>query len=933
MTRSVRKAAARARFRGFVLLALSTGAAAAAGEVPAPPSQAGSPSAQPTVADLVARADREIKAGRIFDAIGTLESAVKLAPERTDVRLHLAALEKQRGMWLRSAEQYRAVLAANPSNAEGKIAYAELLLAEYQFRAAADEFRGALELRLEAIPRDRALVGLGNAQFGMGRYDEASDTYRLLLSRKPDEPTALAFLNIARRKIGDLDGAIEGWRRFLVKQPDIVRAQVLLAEAETLRASIVRQKDLVAAHPQDVAFQLQLASLLQQQPDLAGAASAYRAALALRPNDPAGRMKLAAVLRDAGDYPAAAKEFQALLADDSLGDLACANLAYCARRAGDAALEVSAWRRALELNPRDAYAYRLYLIALGRAGRVAEEAALVTKAIKERPADPLPRIEYALLARAGGAEEESLRALLDALVIEPNDAYARSELRSALALQPARARKLLDEVSAASGKEPDPTIGALRRAAVLRAVGRDTEAEGVLAAAAAGGPGDARLLVALAVSHRDVGAPPADVAAELGRARDIAPDYFQARFYLASTLLAMSRFDETAAEAQAAVRLVPNSAEALAILGAAWRGAGGEENLSRARGALRRALELDPMDTGGATRFLLAKVAWQLGYADEANAALKGDLPVEPDEMYRLAWESVRDNYFDRTFNGQEWARWRDRFAGKLETESDALGAIALMLASLDNRDTRLRSADQTANLFFTPRATTIQRDPLGKNTVTSKTVATSTVEGNVGYVAISNMADPKLVGEVSKAMGEMKEKDAVILDLRGNPGGGERDVEDVTAMLVKPGTPTGKVITADGSTTSESHGQKAPIIPDKPVVVLIDRNTGSSAEALAGALKESHRAVIVGEPTYGKAGIQFPRLLPDGTTLLVAVAENANLAGVPYTGVGIQPDVPVDSAMPSQDPSGDAAMNKAKEILGKERSRRRPAPQPAPAP
>ncbi|HZE89494.1 MAG TPA: tetratricopeptide repeat protein, partial [Verrucomicrobiae bacterium] len=381
MTRFGRKPAAWRRFLGFGLLAL---APVAAGGLLAAPGEAAAP---PSVADLVARADREIKAGRIFEAIDTLENAVKLAPERTDVRLHLAALEKQRGMWLRSAEQYKAVLAASPSNAEAKIAYAELLLAEYQFRAAADEFRGALELHLEAAPRDRALVGLGNAQFGMGLYDEASDTYRLLLSRKPDEPTALAFLNIARRKAGDLDGAIEGWRRFLVKQPDIVRAQVLLAEAETLRASIVRQKELVAAHPEDVAFQLQLGSLLQQQPDLAGAVQAYRAALALRPDDPATRMRLAAVLRDAGRFPEAAKELQVLLADAALGDLASANLAYCARRAGDAPLEVSAWRRALEINPRDAYAYRLYLIALGHAGKAGEEAALVTKAIKARPAD------------------------------------------------------------------------------------------------------------------------------------------------------------------------------------------------------------------------------------------------------------------------------------------------------------------------------------------------------------------------------------------------------------------------------------------------------------------------------------------------------------------------------------------------------------------
>lgn len=887
----------------------------------------------PAIADLIARADREARAGRIFDAIATLESAVQAAPARADVRLHLAALEKQRGMWLRSAEQFKAVLAADSGNAEARLGYGELLLAEYQFRAAVDEFRTALEKKLEPTQRDRALVDLGSGQYGMGRYADAIGTYRLLLARKPDEPTALAFVNIALRKSGDLDGAIEGWRRFLQKQPNMVRAQIHLDETERLRTAIVRQKQAVAASPGDAAARMRLGNLLRQQPDLTAAAQAFREALAARPEDPSIHLSLGEVLRDAGRYGEAAGEFRAVAGDASVGSVASHNLAYCARRSGDAALEVSAWRMALDINPRDAYAYRRYLIALVHAGEAREEAALLARAIKERPGDPLPRIQYALLARADGTGEESIRALLDALSLEPNDPYAHSELRTAFVLKPSEGMKILAQLDAASAQAADPAVTAIRKAAVLSALGRDAEAEPLLATVVAKRPTDPRAAVAIALSRRTNGAPVAQVVAELQKARDLDPDYLYARIDLAMTLLAISRFEEAAVEARAAARLAPQNPQALSILGAALRGVGGEENLELAFKALRRAADLDPMDDGGATRFLLAKVAWQLGREDEAAAALKGELPVEPEEMYRLAWESVRDNYFDRTFNNQDWNRWRDRFDGKIETESDALGAIALMLASLDNRDTRLRSFDQTATLFFTERGTSIQHDAVGRTTTSSKTVATSTMDGNVGYVAVSNMADPKLVSEVGKAMGEMKEKEAVILDLRGNPGGGERDVEEITSMLVSPGTPTGSVVTPSGASQAASHGSDPPILPEKPVVVLVDRNTGSSAEALAGALKESKRAVIVGEPTYGKAGIQFPRLLPDGTTLLVAVAESADLAGRPYTGVGIQPDVRVDAAMPATDQAKDAALKKAKELLAKERSRRRIAPEPAPRP
>jgi len=887
----------------------------------------------PTVAGLAAKADREVKEGRIFDAINTLEAAVQADPSRTDLRLHLAALEKQRGMWLRSAEQYKAVLAANPANVDAVLGYGELLLSEYQFRAAAQQFNAALGMKLEPMERDHALVGLGNAQYAVGDYKEAINTYRLLLARKPDEPTALAFMNIALRKSGDLDGAIEGWRRFLQKQPDIARAKVHLAEAEQTRAAIVRQKAAAEADPNSAAEQIKLGELLRTQPDLEGAVLAFKAALASRPDDLSIRMSLGAVLRDMGRLREAIEQYTAATHDEALGPLASHNLAYCAHKLGDSRMEVTAWRAALGMNPRDAYAYRSYLAALSRTGEAAEEGRLLTRAIQENPTDPLPRIEYALLARAGGAGDESTFALLDALAIEPNDPYAQSELRAALALKPDDGARILAKIEAAGAKTGDNAAAAIRKASVLGALGREKEAEPLLAKAVADHPGDARIAVALALSRRALGRPLGAVESELLRARDLDPGYFYAHFGLTMSYLAESRFQEAAVEAEQARRISPSNTLALSALGAALRGIGGEDNLPKARNVLRRAADLDPMDSSGATRFLLAKVAWQLGREGEATAALKGDLPVEPEEMYRSAWESVRDNYFDRTFNGQDWMSWKNRFAGQLETESDALSAIALMLASLDNRDTRLRSADQTATLFFTERSAGIQRDSIGRNVSTSRTVETSTLEGNVGYLAVSNMADPKLVPEVRKAMGDMKEKDAVILDLRGNPGGAEKDVEQITSMLVKPGTPTGSIVGPSGTARTEIHGDEAPVIPDKPVVVLVDRNTGSSAEALAGALKESKRAVIVGEPTYGKAGIQFPRLLPDGTTLLVAVAESANLTGEPYSGTGIQPDVRVDRAMPASSEAEDAAIAKAKEILGKNRTRRRLAPAPAPQP
>src|SRR5262249_61536564 len=96
--------------------------------------------------------------------------------------------------------------------------------------------------------------------------------------------------------------------------------------------------------------------------------------------------------------------------------------------------------------------------------------------------------------------------------------------------------------------------------------------------------------------------------------------------------------------------------------------------------------------------------------------------------------------------------------------------------------------------------------------------------------------------------------------------------------------TPTGTAADPNRIPRSKAEAPtpegKRILPPDKPVVVLVDRNTASSAENLAGSLKEARRAVLVGEKTYGKSGIQIPRLLPGGAIVLVVGAEHADVQG-----------------------------------------------------
>ncbi|MBK9142386.1 MAG: caspase family protein [Candidatus Melainabacteria bacterium] len=69
---------------------------------------------------------------------------------------------------------------------------------------------------------------------------------------------------------------------------------------------------------------------------------------------------------------------------------------------------------------------------------------------------------------------------------------------------------------------------------------------------------------------------------------------------------------------------------------------------------------------------------------------------VKPKELYRLVWQTVRDNYYDRSFNGQDWSTWQHKFDSRLSTETEANAAIKEMLASLGEPFTRHITREET---------------------------------------------------------------------------------------------------------------------------------------------------------------------------------------------------------------------------------------------
>ncbi len=151
----------------------------------------------------------------------------------------------------------------------------------------------------------------------------------------------------------------------------------------------------------------------------------------------------------------------------------------------------------------------------------------------------------------------------------------------------------------------------------------------------------------------------------------------------------------------------------------------------------------------------------------------------------------------------------------------------------------------------------------------------------------------------------------AVILDLRGNGGGYVDQAVTLASQFLTPHGSEQDVVIRRGrmdlagqpgsaQTVVRDQIQAGGLAPSIPLVVLVDGGTASAAEIVTAALRDYHRATIVGEPTFGKGSVQLDYTLPDGADLHLTVEKWYGPAGESIDGKGITPQVRV--GLPSPD-------------------------------
>jgi carboxyl-terminal processing protease len=160
-----------------------------------------------------------------------------------------------------------------------------------------------------------------------------------------------------------------------------------------------------------------------------------------------------------------------------------------------------------------------------------------------------------------------------------------------------------------------------------------------------------------------------------------------------------------------------------------------------------------------------------------------------------------------------------------------------------------------------------------------------------LGYVHILSFR-ANTVDSVEQRTSRLVKRGAkgVVLDLRDNPGGLLQQAIGTVSLFVKRGV----VCVTDGihhGRTVYSVTGKAPLA-DVPLIVLVDEQSASAAEVVAGALGDDGRALVVGRQTYGKASVQSLRELSNGAALKLTTAVFRTPSGVNLMGKGLRPDV-----------------------------------------
>jgi len=359
---------------------------------------------------------------------------------------------------------------------------------------------------------------------------------------------------------------------------------------------------------------------------------------------------------------------------------------------------------------------------------------------------------------------------------------------------------------------------------------------------------------------------------------------------------------------------------------------------------------------------------------------------VAPEVLFNKSWKIIKNSYYDKTMNDQNWNRWEKHYKNKIKTDEDAAVAVNSMLASLDDpyskyldkkeysdqntsidskitgigvnissqsgkiviisviegtpafysklqskdiiiaidgKDVRGMNIADVASLVRGKEQSYVQVTILRnkkkiikkiqRKEIKIKTVKSS-VDKNIGYIQILTFLGARTPNEFIDALENTQNTDGLIIDLRGNTGGLLPNAIFIANMFITDGNLVS--IVGRNGYKKDIYAQSTDFGVDKPVLVLIDGGSASASEILSGALKDYHRAKLIGTKTFGKGMVQKIIPMPNRTGLNLTIAKYLTPGGHDINKIGIKPDIKVEFSAKDYINRKDVQLEKAKSVM-----------------
>jgi carboxyl-terminal processing protease len=248
------------------------------------------------------------------------------------------------------------------------------------------------------------------------------------------------------------------------------------------------------------------------------------------------------------------------------------------------------------------------------------------------------------------------------------------------------------------------------------------------------------------------------------------------------------------------------------------------------------------------------------------------------------------------------------------------------VIATIDNVPVNSTTLDDTIGRMRGKEGTTVKvgivregspeplQFTLKRSRVQLHSVSSQLAEPGFGYVRISEFSETT-GKELDVALAALRKTNraplkGLVLDLRNNPGG----VLEAAVAVADAFLDSGVIVSAKGRTPESKFEMSATpgdALKGAPIVVLVDGGSASAAEIVAGALKDDHRATLMGRTTFGKGSVQTVLPLGDDRALKLTTSLYYTPSGASINHRGIVPDIvlPRDANPPTPAPAPDAPL------------------------